>query len=36
VVGLGFGMNVTSAMKAGKEGIVFTIVSITGTLIMGF
>ncbi|CAN5434484.1 putative sulfate exporter family transporter [soil metagenome] len=36
VVGLGFGMNVTSAMKAGKEGILFTIVSIIGTLILGF
>lgn len=36
VVGLGFGMNVTSAMKAGREGILFTIVSITGTLVMGF
>ena len=28
VVGLGFGMNVNSALKAGKEGILFTIVSI--------
>ena len=36
VVGLGFGMNVTSAMKAGKEGIAFTVVSIIGTLIIGF
>lgn len=36
VVGLGFGMNVTSAMEAGKEGIVFTIISIIGTLIIGF
>jgi len=36
VVGLGFGMNVTSAMKAGKEGIVFTIISIIGTLLLGF
>ena len=36
VVGLGFGMNVTSAMKAGKEGIVFTIVSIIGTLVIGY
>ncbi|MEO6832997.1 MAG: putative sulfate exporter family transporter [Chitinophagaceae bacterium] len=36
VVGLGFGMNVTSAMKAGKEGILFTVVSIIGTLILGF
>lgn len=36
VVGLGFGMNVTSALKAGKEGIVFTIASIFGTLVLGF
>ena len=36
VVGLGFGMNIDSAMKAGKEGILFTIVSIIGTLIIGY
>lgn len=36
VVGLGFGMNVNSALKAGKEGVIFTIVSIFGTLILGF
>ena len=36
VVGLGFGMNVTSAMKAGKEGIIFTIISIIATLIIGY
>lgn len=36
VVGLGFGMNVTSALKAGKEGILFTVFSIIGTLITGF
>ncbi|TSJ43686.1 putative sulfate exporter family transporter [Mucilaginibacter corticis] len=35
VVGLGFGMNVHSAFQAGKEGILFTIASITGTLIFG-
>ena len=35
VVGLGFGMNVTSALKAGKEGVLFTVVSITGTLLLG-
>lgn len=35
VVGLGFGMNVGSALKAGKEGVLFTIVSIFGTLILG-
>ena len=36
VVGLGFGMNVSSALKAGKEGVLFTIVSIIGTLVIGF
>jgi len=36
VVGLGFGMNVNSALKAGKEGVLFTIVSIIGTLVFGF
>ncbi len=36
VVGLGFGMNVNTALQAGKEGIIFTIVSIFGTLILGF
>lgn len=36
VVGLGFGMNVTSALKAGKQGILFTVVSILGTLGIGF
>jgi uncharacterized integral membrane protein (TIGR00698 family) len=36
VVGLGFGMNIQSAIVAGKEGIVFTIASITGTLFLGF
>lgn len=36
VVGLGFGMNVNHAMKAGKEGILFTVISIVGTLAIGF
>ena len=36
VVGLGFGMNAGSALKAGKEGILFTIASLTCTLILGF
>lgn len=35
VVGLGFGMNAQSAMQAGKEGLVFTIASIAGTLCFG-
>jgi uncharacterized integral membrane protein (TIGR00698 family) len=36
VVGLGFGMNVHSALNAGKQGILFTIISIFGTLILGW
>ena len=36
VVGLGFGMNVNNAMKAGREGFAFTVVSIFSTLVMGF
>lgn len=36
VVGLGFGMNAHSALKAGKEGIIFTIISIIGTFIFGY
>jgi uncharacterized integral membrane protein (TIGR00698 family) len=35
VVGLGFGMNIQTAMHAGKQGVLFTIVSIFGTLILG-
>ncbi len=36
VVGLGFGMNLSEIMKVGKEGISFTIVSIFGTLTLGY
>ncbi|RVT98405.1 putative sulfate exporter family transporter [Mucilaginibacter limnophilus] len=36
VVGLGFGMNVHSAMQAGREGILFTVVSISSTLVFGY
>lgn len=35
VVGLGFGMNLFSALQAGKEGFLFTVVTITGTLALG-
>jgi uncharacterized integral membrane protein (TIGR00698 family) len=35
VVGLGFGMNVNSALKAGKEGFFITILSIVGTIFIG-
>jgi uncharacterized integral membrane protein (TIGR00698 family) len=36
VVGLGFGMNINAAMSAGKQGFLFTILSIFCTLILGF
>jgi len=36
VVGLGFGMNVHSAVAAGKQGLLFAIASITGTLLLGW
>ena len=36
VVGLGFGMNVNSAIAAGKEGFIFTVASLFCTLFLGF
>lgn len=36
VVGLGFGMNAGAALQAGRQGILFTVVSICGTLVLGF
>jgi len=36
VIGLGSGMNLSSAIAAGKEGVIFTVVSIFGVLIVGF
>ena len=36
VVLLGFGMNLTEVYKAGRDGILFTIATIFGTLILGF
>src|SRR6201996_3265434 len=35
VVGLGFGINAATALKAGREGFLFTVVSIFGTLAFG-
>ncbi|MGM9830616.1 MAG: YeiH family protein [Paludibacteraceae bacterium] len=35
VVGLGFGMNLTEAWEAGKTGFVFTLFSITLTMVLG-
>ncbi|GAB3638307.1 putative sulfate exporter family transporter [Hymenobacter arcticus] len=36
VIGLGFGMNAHAAVQAGKAGILFTVVSIFGTLFLGY
>jgi uncharacterized integral membrane protein (TIGR00698 family) len=36
VIGLGFGMNVNSALSAGKMGFLFTVASIFSTLLLGF
>ncbi|MBX9186775.1 putative sulfate exporter family transporter [Bacteroides sp. K03] len=36
VVGLGFGMNLDSALASGKEGMEFTIISVIGTLVIGW
>ncbi|MBO7300532.1 MAG: putative sulfate exporter family transporter [Tidjanibacter sp.] len=35
VVGLGFGMNLHSALAAGREGMLFTIVSVVGVMVVG-
>jgi uncharacterized integral membrane protein (TIGR00698 family) len=36
VVGLGFGMNLQKVFSAGKTGILFTLATITGTLLLGY
>lgn len=36
VIGLGFGMNVNQALASGKEGMLFTIISVFGTLAIGW
>lgn len=36
VVGLGFGMNFSQVLEAGRDGILFTIVTIFGTLALGY
>lgn len=36
VVGLGFGINAQSALQAGTQGFLFTVVSIFGTLLLGY
>ena len=35
IVGLGFGMNLQTAIQAGKDGFIYTIVSISATLLIG-
>ena len=35
VVGLGFGMNLQESLASGKDGMIFTIVSVIGTMIIG-
>ena len=36
VILLGFGMNLNSVVKAGKDGFLFTVITIFGTLILGY
>lgn len=36
VVGLGFGMNLGKIIEAGREGVLFTIATIIGTLLLGY
>ncbi|MBP6066457.1 putative sulfate exporter family transporter [Bacteroides sp.] len=36
VVGLGFGMNIEAALASGKEGMKFTILSVVGTMLIGW
>lgn len=36
VVGLGFGMNLHESLKAGSDGMLFTIVSVTGVMLIGW
>lgn len=36
VVGLGFGMNLHASLASGREGMAFTIVSVVGTLLVGW
>ena len=36
VIGLGFGLNVTTALQTGKDGFIFTVISIISILILGF
>ena len=35
VVGLGFGMNLHASLASGKEGMMFTVISVVGTMVIG-
>ena len=35
VIGLGFGMNLHASLASGKEGMIFTVVSVVGTMLVG-
>jgi len=35
VIGLGFGMNLQASLASGKEGMLFTIISVVGTMLIG-
>lgn len=36
VVGLGFGMNLHASLASGKDGMMFTVVSVIGTMLLGW
>lgn len=36
VVGLGFGMNLQASLQSGKEGMAFTVISVLGTMVIGW
>lgn len=36
VVGLGFGMNLQASLASGKEGMAFTVISVIGTMLIGW
>lgn len=36
VIGLGFGMNLYTSLESGKEGMSFTVISVFGTLLLGW
>lgn len=36
VVGLGFGMNLEASLASGREGMAFTVISVVGTLLIGW